>query len=148
MPCQTIRAQGRIFYSTRIPPCWNFAVGATLILNPDRHYGNFGVLFDTDTLEIKEMAPVYDHNRSLLPELDNGHLADPAWYLHHCKPKPGQDFIRSARGLMTDDIRQSLIQLKDFTFQQHPTIQAEQARLDALSRIMREQIRLILSMPA
>ena len=52
-----------------------------IILNTDRHYGNFGVLFDTDTLEIQGMAPAFDHNRSLLPELDNDQLADPSWYL-------------------------------------------------------------------
>lgn len=40
-----------------------------IILNTDRHYGNFGVLFDTDTLKILGMSPVFDHNRSLLPEL-------------------------------------------------------------------------------
>ena len=116
-----------------------------LILNTDRHYGNFGVLFDTDTLEIQGMAPVFDHNRSLLPELDNAQLADPAWYLRRCKPRLGQDFLRNAKGLLTDAIRQDLIELKDFTFQQHPGIHAEQTRLDALSKIVQEQVRLILS---
>ncbi len=115
-----------------------------VILNTDRHYGNFGVLFDTGTMEIKGMAPVFDHNRSLLPELDNEQLAEPAWYLRRCRPKLGQDFIRNARGLLTDDIRRSLIRLKDFTFRQHPDIQAEPARLDALGRILQDRIRLIL----
>lgn len=116
-----------------------------VILNTDRHYGNFGVLFDTDTLEIQKIAPVFDHNRSLLPELDNDQLAAPEWYLRHYKPKLGQDFLCNARGLLTDDIRRDLTELKDFTFQQHPRIHAEQTRLDALSKIVQEQIRLILS---
>ena len=115
-----------------------------IILNTDRHYGNFGVLFDTDTLEIQEMAPVFDHNRSLLPELDNDQLADPERYLRHYKPKLGQDFLYNARGLLTDAIRRDLTLLKDFTFQQHPRIHAEQTRLDALNKIVQEQIRLIL----
>ncbi|RKJ54594.1 HipA protein [bacterium 1XD42-1] len=116
-----------------------------VILNTDRHYGNFGVLFDTDTLEVLKMAPVFDHNRSLLPELDNDQLADPAWYLRRCKPKLGQDFLWNAKGLLTDDIRQELIKLKDFAFQQHPYIHVEQARLDALNKIVQNQIHLILS---
>ena len=116
-----------------------------VILNTDRHYGNFGVLFNTDTLEIQGMAPVFDHNRSLLPELDNQQLADPDWHLRRCKPKLGQNFIRNAKGLLTDDIRRDLVQLKDFSFRQHPHIPAEQERLDALSRIVQGQIRLILS---
>ena len=116
-----------------------------VILNTDRHYGNFGVLFDTDTLDIRGMAPVFDHNRSLLPELDNDQLADPAWYLRRCKPRLGQDFIRNAKGLLTGEIRRDLTELRDFTFRQHPRIHAEQERLDALSRIVQEQVRLILS---
>lgn len=116
-----------------------------VILNTDRHYGNFGVLFDTDTLQIRGMAPVFDHNRSLLPELDSDQLADPDWYLRRCKPRLGQDFIRNARGLLTDEIRRDLAELKDFTFRQHPMIHAEQARLDRLSKIVQNQVRLILS---
>lgn len=116
-----------------------------VILNTDRHYGNFGVLFDTNTLEIQGMAPVFDHNRSLLPELDNDQLADPAWYLQRRKPRLGQDFLRNARGLLTDDIRRDLTRLKDFTFQQHPNIHADQARLEALSKIVQKQVLLILS---
>ena len=116
-----------------------------VILNTDRHYGNFGVLFNTDTLEIQRMAPAFDHNRSLLPELDNDQLADPAWYLRRCKPRLGQDFIRNAKGLLTDEIRRDLSDLEDFTFRQHPRIHAEQERLDALSGIVQEQVRLILS---
>lgn len=116
-----------------------------VILNPDRHYGNFGVLFDTDTLEICGMAPVFDHNRSLLPELDSDQLADPAWYLRRCRPRLGRDFIRNARGLLTGEIRRDLTALRDFTFRQHPRIRAEQARLDALSGIVRGQIAQILT---
>jgi len=116
-----------------------------VILNTDRHYGNFGVLFDTDTLEIHHMAPVFDHNRSLLPELDNDQLSQPAWYLKRCRPRLGRDFLLNARGLLTDSIRNDLKRLEDFQFQQHPTIRAEQERLDALSSIIREQIRLILT---
>ena len=38
-----------------------------------------------------------------------------------------------------------LMELKDFAFQQHPRIHAEQERLDALSRIVQGRIHLILS---
>ena len=115
-----------------------------VILNTDRHYGNFGILFDTDTLESRGMAPVFDHNRSLRPQLDDDQLADLDWYIKRCRPRLGQDFIRNARGLMTDGIRQDLMELRDFTFVQHPNIRVDQVRLDALSSIVRAQVRLIL----
>ena len=116
-----------------------------IILNPDRHYGNFGVLFDTTTMEILRMAPVFDNNKSLLPELDNDQLATPGWYIARCRPRLGRDCIITARGLLTEEIRADLETLRDFTFRQHPKIQAEQVRLDALSAIVRERIRQILT---
>ena len=117
----------------------------TIILNPDRHYGNFGVLFDTTTMEILRMAPVFDNNKSLLPELDNDQLATPGWYIARCRPRIGRDFIITARGLLTEEIRADLERLRDFTFRQHPKNQTEQVRLDALSAIVRERIRQILT---
>ena len=38
-----------------------------LTLNPDRHYGNFGFLFDNQTMAIVGMAPVFDNNRASWP---------------------------------------------------------------------------------
>ena len=115
-----------------------------LICNHDRHYGNFGVLFDTDTMKILRMAPIFDHNRSLFPELDNEQLKKPDWYIDRCKPRLGKDFILTARNLLTDDIRSDLRRMTDFCFTQHPAMTAEQDRLDALSAIVREQAKKIL----
>lgn len=115
-----------------------------IILNPDRHYGNFGVLFDTATMKMLRMAPVFDHNRSLFPELDIDQLTSPQWYINHCRPRLGKDFLVTAKGLLTDDIRKDLEKLREFSFSQHPHIHAEQTRLDALSSIVRSQITQIL----
>ena len=115
-----------------------------VILNPDRHYGNFGVLFDTATMEVLGMAPVFDHNRSLFPQLDEDQLASPAWYIRQCRPRLGRDFLVTARGLLTPEIRKDLERLAGFSFSQHPALPASQARLDLLSGIVREQVRAIL----
>jgi len=115
-----------------------------VIFNPDRHYGNFGVLFDTRTMEIKGMAPVFDNNRSLFPDLDSDQLAKPDWYMERCRPKLGRDFVLTAKRLLTDSIRYDLRSLRDFSFYQHPSIHAEQERLDALSAIVRKQVARIL----
>lgn len=115
-----------------------------VILNPDRHYGNFGVLFDNDTMQILGMAPVFDNNRALLPGVDDDQLLEPAWYIQRCQSKLGSDFIANAKGLLTDEIRTALESLRDFQFAQHPGIRASQPRLDALSAILRGRIRMIL----
>ena len=115
-----------------------------LTLNPDRHYGNFGFLFDNRTMEIVGMAPVFDNNRALFPELDEDALAVPDWYIDHCRPKLGRDFIITARGLMTDEIRADLEKLKGFRFENHPRIPISENRLELLGALVQRQLSLIL----
>ena len=115
-----------------------------IIVNPDRHYGNFGLLFNTATMDVLEMAPVFDHNRSLFPELDEEQLSNPDWYLKHCRPRLGKDFLITARGLLTDSIRKDLERLQCFSFRQHPTIPVDQNLLKALTKLVQKQISCIL----
>ena len=84
-----------------------------LILNPDCHYGNFGVLFDTDTMQVTKMAPVFDHNKSLFPELDKDELERPVL---HCASRLESDFVSTTKSLLTDDIRSDLKKLLGFSF--------------------------------
>lgn len=115
-----------------------------LILNPDRHYGNFGFLFDNQTMQITGMAPVFDNNRALLPELDEDQLSAPDWYVEHCRPKLGRDFIITARAVMTDAIRADLEKLRGFRFENHPRHPISENRLELLSALVQSQIGLIL----
>lgn len=117
-----------------------------IILNPDRHYGNFGVLFDNDAMRLLRMAPVFDNNRALLPGLDDEQLLAPDWYIDRCESKLGRDFITNARGLLTDEIRADLKNLTGFRFSQHPEISASGRRLEALSAIVQRRIHTITSL--
>ena len=116
-----------------------------LILNTDRHLGNFGVLVENDTQRVLSMAPVYDNNRSLLFDLDTDQLQNIRWCTEKCSPRIGTDFITTARGMMTDEIRALLYPLREFCFTPHPRIQVEEERLSRLSKIIRTQVERILS---
>ena len=116
-----------------------------LTLNPDRHYGNFGFLFDNKTMAISGMAPVFDNNRALFPELDEDQLAAPDWYIEHCRPKIGRDFIITARGLLTEEIRADLEKLRGFQFENHPRLPISENRLELLSRLVQRQLKQILA---
>ena len=116
-----------------------------IILNPDRHYGNFGALFDTSSMAILGMAPVYDHNRALFPELDNDQLRSPDWHIAHCKPKFGTDLLLTAKGLMTGEIRKDLKKLQEFQFHQRPIFKADPERLETLSGIVQRRIHQMLT---
>ena len=115
-----------------------------LTLNPDRHYGNFGFLFDNETMKLDTMAPVFDNNRALFPELDEDQLAEPDWYVEHCRPKLGRDFIITARGLLTEEIRADLERLRDFSFANHPQHPISEKRLELLSALVQRQLQCIL----
>lgn len=116
-----------------------------LILNVDRHSGNFGVLYDNDTLQVKRMAPVFDNNRSLLFDLDSDQLKNTEWFIRHCAPRLGTDFIATARGLLTEEIRRELQNLRAFRFSGHPVISIEEKRLERLNSIVQYQLARILA---
>ena len=56
----------------------------------------------------------------------------------------GKDFLVTARGLLTPEIRTDLKNLQGFRFTPHDRIAAPQERLDALSKIVNAQIKAIL----
>lgn len=115
-----------------------------LIVNTDRHLGNFGVLFDTESVGVIGMAPVYDNNRSLFFDLGTVQLARPEWFISKARPRIGSSFIGTAKGMLTAEIRNDLKNLVGFRFIKHPEIDVEQERLDLLGAIVNQQIAAIL----
>lgn len=116
-----------------------------LISNIDRHFGNFGVIFNNETMEIQKMAPVFDNNRSLFFDVDENSMADLSYYARNNTPRLGTDFNVLAAQLLTPEIRSDLKNLSGFKFDQHPKFPASKVRLDALSRFVNAQIDLILN---
>ena len=115
-----------------------------LIFNTDRHFGNFGILFNNDTMEILGMAPVFDNNRSLFYSVDEDCMHNFTYYVRNAIPRLGNDFNIVASQLLTPAIRSDLKNLSGFKFEQHPEIEVSQQRLDNLSRLVNSQIDLIL----
>lgn len=115
-----------------------------LILNIDRHSGNFGVLYQNDTMQVQKMAPVFDNNRSLLFDLDDDQLQNTEWCIRHCSPRLGTDFIVTARVLLTDSIRNDLQNLTAFRFAPHPAVPIPPERLTRLDQIVQTQLSRIL----
>ena len=120
-------------------------LGHTAISQGSKLWGN---AFQREThypMDITGLAPVFDNNRALFPELDEEQLAAPDWYIQHCRPKLGRDFIITARGLLTDDIRKDLEPLQDFRFANHPTLPIPETRLELLNAIVHRQLTQILA---
>ena len=62
------------------------------------------------------MAPVFDHNQSLLPYAMEDDFRDLDSYLSEKIPRIGTDFSETAAMVMTPDIRSDLRNLQDFEF--------------------------------
>lgn len=120
-----------------------FVVDA-VIFNEDRHKNNFGFIVDNDTQEIVDMAPLFDHNVSLLPYAEEEEFHDLERYLSQKGPRIGNDFFSIARYCLTPDTRKALTNLKGFTFKRHPKYNLPEWRLECLEAFVSDNINKIL----
>lgn len=122
-----------------------------LCFNEDRHAGNYGVLFDTDTLEILRMSPVFDLNLSLMPEADGKSIRDAGYYFYHDvhRPKLGEDFTELGQLALENDtsglLRKRVEQVADFSFSFRGDDVFTEERVKLVEQAVRKQAEAILS---
>lgn len=115
-----------------------------LIYNEDRHKNNFGFLVDNERQEIVDMAPLFDHNISLLPYAEKKNFEDLEAYLSIKGPRLGDDFYKTAKYCLTSKMRKNLIGLKDFKFERNKRLNLPEWRLECLEQFIQDNIRKIL----
>lgn len=117
----------------------------SLCFNQDRHAGNYGVLFDNDTLEIKEMAPVFDLNLSMLPYVSMSDFENIGDKLFEYAPVLGDDFTRIGQMAMNDTLRDRVKDICDFSFAFRGDDTFTPERVKALEAVIRKQAAALLS---
>ena len=117
----------------------------SLCFNQDRHAGNFGVIFNNDTLQIEKIAPVFDLNKSLLAYVEDSEFKCIGDKLYNYIPKLGDDFVSLGQAAMNDRIRDRVKDLKDFTFSFQGDDHFSKKRVQAIENIVRTQAKAILS---
>lgn len=117
----------------------------SLCFNQDRHTGNYGVLFDNDTLQIIGMSPVFDLNLSMLPYVDMSEFGNIGDKLYSYAPKLGSDFTRIGQIAMNDTIRERVKDMRDFSFTFRGDDRFSEERVRFLEEIVRKQAEAILS---
>lgn len=113
-----------------------FVVDA-VIMNEDRHKNNFGFIVENRTQKIVDMAPLFDHNISLLPYAEEERLAQKG-------PRLDRTWILSAAKCLTPKSKKSLVRLRDFEFEKHGKFDLPSWRLERLSGLVRKMARDIL----
>ena len=118
-----------------------------VILNEDRHYGNFGLLRNSLTGDIMAPAPVFDNGISLLcyamkDDFENGiekYIAE--------KSNPygrGNDFVTLAKRVMGKRQKAMLRKLINFKFEESDVSNPPSWRIHALEELVQDRVRLLL----
>lgn len=115
-----------------------------LCFNQDRHSGNYGVLFNNDTLEIVGIAPIFDMNVSLLPYIADKDFENIGDKLYECSPELGEDFTRLGQMGINDSIRERVKDMRDFSFAFRGDDVFLPKRVECLEKLIRQQAAAIL----
>lgn len=118
-----------------------------VICNVDRHFGNFGLLIENRTNKIVAPAPLFDHGNSLFNFAgrdcweDEGVLQE---YIETLVPSVYDDFIGTAREVMSQENRTQVRHLLTFRFQKHSRYNLPPNRLRMIEKQIQERARLLL----
>ena len=118
-----------------------------LIFNTDRHFGNFGFLIDNKTNRIAAPAPLFDHGNALFNFAGRDDLSsDEALgrYAGTLLPCVYDDFVGTAKKVLTPAHREGLRRLLNFKFKKHPRYNLPDDRLQRIEKQIRRRARELL----
>ncbi len=119
-----------------------------VIYNLDRHLSNFGVLFDTNTNKIKDIAPIFDNGISLLGEANPNKLDSFDSAKAYCKtlvPGIGKSFDDNIALFKGPLQQKQLMKLINFKFIQHEKYKFPKDRLELIENILQDRVKEALS---
>ncbi len=117
-----------------------------LVFNTDRHFGNFGFLVDNHTNKIIAPAPLFDHGNSLFNFAARDDLeSEKAFgqYAETLLPCVYDDFIESAKEVLTAEHRNGLRKLTEFRFKKHPRYNLPEKRLRLIESQIQNRAKLL-----
>ena len=135
-----IRNLGDSFYQDYI----DMLVFDAVIMNEDRHFGNFGVMVDNSTNTIIRMAPCFDHGLALLPYLSERNLDDIEAYADTRRPAAYDDFYEFLKGKIGTRQKEKLRRLIGFRFKKHSRYNLSKERLALLEEAIQKRVQKIL----
>lgn len=118
-----------------------------MICNTDRHFGNFGFLVDNMTNEIAAPAPLFDHGNALFNYAGRDDLESEAAfssYVDTLLPCVYDDFIGTAKKVLTIRHREGLRRLLNFKFKKHPRYNLPRGRLALIERQVQKRAGMLL----
>lgn len=119
----------------------------SMIFNTDRHFGNFGFLVDNKTNKIVAPAPLFDHGNSLFNFAGNDDLESDknlSAYADTLLPCVYDDFIGTAKKVLTPEHKEGLRRLLNFRFKKHPRYNLPDNRLKLIEKQIQKRAKSLL----
>lgn len=118
-----------------------------IICNTDRHFGNFGFLVDNHTNKIVAPAPLFDHGNSLFNYAGNEDFESIdtlQTYVDTLLPCVYDDFIGTAKKVLTAEHRSGLRKLLNFKFKKHSRYNLPKERLILIEKQIQKRAQKLL----
>lgn len=123
----------------------DLALADALMLNEDRHYGNFGLLKDNETGRWIGLAPLFDHGLSLFAGLGDEAMDDPGqvqdYVQSHSLSAIGVSHRQLVTAFCTRRHRDMLRKMPDFHFVRHPLYNLSEKRIAWIENWLHERAR-------
>jgi hypothetical protein len=118
-----------------------------IICNVDRHFGNFGFIVENESNRIVAPAPLFDHGNSLFnmagrDDLESAEKLNA--YAETLLPCVYDDFIATAKEVLTPEHREGLRKLLDFKFKKHPRYNLPNKRLKLIEKQIQTRAKMLL----
>ncbi len=117
-----------------------------IILNTDRHFGNFGLLVDNSSNEIVSVAPIFDNGLSLFADALEDDLNNIEAYAQTKSMKNAGDFMLFAEKIMTKKVKQKVKKLIGFRFDKTSKYKLPNKRLRQIEKYIQERVSKLLAM--
>ena len=118
-----------------------------IIMNTDRHFGNFGFIVDNKTNKIVAPAPLFDHGNALLNFAGRDDLESEKAlreYEDTLVPCVYDDFIGTAKKVLTNEHREGLRKLLEFKFKKNSRYNLPDKRLKMLEKMIQTRAKSLL----
>ncbi|WP_369085694.1 hypothetical protein AB5V95_01855 [Metamycoplasma spumans] len=116
----------------------------TLILNADRHLGNFGMLFDSESEKFIGTAPLFDFNKSLLYDFPLYNEKTLKKEIDEYTKRPTtfyNSFDEQLEKFAKPRHKQWVEKLKKFKFKEHDNFKVNKNYLKAITLLVKKQIK-------
>lgn len=115
-----------------------------IILNTDRHYGNFGLIIDNKTNKPISFAPLFDHGASLFVyAMDNDEFQSIDSLIQYANTRTAimySDFVETAKAYMTKNQIEKIKKLINFKFKKHSKYNLNDKRLKLIEKFIQIRI--------